>query len=95
MEKLQKAGVPAGLVATGQDLFNDPQLKRRQFWQVLKHPEIGDYTVRSVPYKLSKTPGLAYRAAPCIGEHTEYACTGLLGMSDEEFMDLLAEGVLN
>ena len=94
-ERLQKAGVPAGLVATGQDLFNDPQLKHRQFWQVLEHPEIGDYTVRNLPYRLSKTPGMAYRAAPCVGEHTEYACVKLLAMKEEEFADLVTSGVLD
>jgi len=92
-EKLQEAGVPAGLVATGQDLFDDPQLKHRQFWQVLEHPEIGEYTVRRLPYKLTKTPSSVCRAAPCMGEHIEYACTKLLGMPDEEFRNLLADGV--
>jgi crotonobetainyl-CoA:carnitine CoA-transferase CaiB-like acyl-CoA transferase len=31
--------------------------------------------------------------APCLGEHTEYVCTRILGMSDEEFVDLFTEGV--
>ena len=53
------------------------------------------HTITVECYLVSSTPGQAYRAAPCIGEHTEYACTGLLGMSDEKFMDLLADGVLN
>ena len=29
-----------------------------------------------------------------IGEHNEYVCTQLLGISDEEFVGLMAEGVL-
>lgn len=28
------------------------------------------------------------------GEHTEYVCTKILGMSDEEFVELLKAGVL-
>jgi benzylsuccinate CoA-transferase BbsF subunit len=85
---LQQAGVPAGPVNTAEDLFNDPQIKHRQFLQVLNHPEIGRHTVRSNPYKLPKTPGRVSRPAPCLGEHTEYVCTKLLGISDEEFIDL-------
>ncbi len=91
--RLQQAGVPAGPVATAEDLFSDPQLKHRQFFQVLNHPEIGQYTVRGSPYKLSKTADQVSRPAPCMGEHTEYACTKLLGMSDEEFVDLFASGL--
>ena len=31
--------------------------------------------------------------APCLGEHTEYICTRMLGMSDNEFVELMQEGV--
>jgi len=93
--RLQRAGVPAGLVATGEDLFNDPQLEHRKFWRVLKHPEIGNYKVRSVPYKLSESPARIDRPAPCMGEHTENVCTELLKMADEKFVDLFISGVFD
>jgi benzylsuccinate CoA-transferase BbsF subunit len=41
MKLLQAAGVPAGLAATGEDLFKDPQLKYRNHFTVVDHPEIG------------------------------------------------------
>jgi len=28
-----------------------------------------------------------------LGEHTEYVCTEFFGMSDEEFVELIADGV--
>jgi hypothetical protein len=31
--------------------------------------------------------------APCLGEHTEYVCTEILGMSDEYFLELMQKGV--
>jgi hypothetical protein len=31
--------------------------------------------------------------APCIGEHNHYVYTEILGISDEEFVELLSEGV--
>jgi crotonobetainyl-CoA:carnitine CoA-transferase CaiB-like acyl-CoA transferase len=32
-------------------------------------------------------------AAPCIGEHNEYVYKELLGISDDEIANLVAEGV--
>ena len=31
--------------------------------------------------------------APLLGQHSEYVCTKLLGMSDEEFTKLVDEGL--
>jgi crotonobetainyl-CoA:carnitine CoA-transferase CaiB-like acyl-CoA transferase len=33
------------------------------------------------------------RTSPCLGEHTEYVCTQLLGLSEEQFADLGRDGV--
>ena len=41
---------------------------------------------------LSKTYYTAERPA-LLGEHTQYVCEEILGMSDEEFVGLLVEGV--
>jgi len=34
-----------------------------------------------------------YLPDPCLGEHNAYLCTEVLGMSDEEFVELLQAGV--
>ena len=47
----------------------------------------------AAPYRLSLTPGEPKWAAPCLGEHNHHVCTQILGMSDEEFVELVAEGV--
>jgi len=31
--------------------------------------------------------------SPCLGEHTEYVCREILKLSDEEFIELLIDGV--
>jgi crotonobetainyl-CoA:carnitine CoA-transferase CaiB-like acyl-CoA transferase len=93
MEMMQAAGVPAGIVANGQDLQEDPQIKHRGRLQILDHPEMGPTVHEGPPFKLSKTPSEMKMPAPCLGEHTEYVCTKILGMSNEEFIELLNEGV--
>lgn len=94
MERLQSAGVPAGVVADASDVFSDPQLRYRNLFWSLNHPEIGMFSHLGSSLVLSKTPAQARMPSPRLGEHTEYVCTRILGMSDEEFVDLLASGVL-
>ena len=94
MKRLQSAGVPAGVVQSTQDLLErDPQLKHRRHFQWLEQPDMGTALHQDWPGKLSQTPS-QIRPAPTFGEHTEYVCTKMLGMSDEEFVELLAEGVV-
>jgi len=94
MRKMQKAGVPAGVVASGEDLVADPQLNHRRTHVVLEHPEIGPHIYQAPPYRFSKTPHKLTMPAPCLGQHNEYILKEILGMSDDEIADLLVAGAL-
>jgi benzylsuccinate CoA-transferase BbsF subunit len=89
--KLQEAGVPAGVVQNARDLLQDPQLKRI-FWR-LDHRELGPVNTLGQAFLSSKPGGDPCTPPPCLGEHTEYVCNQLLGMSDEEFIDFFSSGV--
>ena len=91
---MQTAGVSAGLVNKPQDLFEDPQLKHRQHFQFMEHPVIERHAYHAPAYRLSETPFEARMPAPCIGQHNEYVFKEIVGMSDDEIADLLAEGVI-
>ena len=93
MEKLQAAGVPAGVVKNAADVLSDPQLANRHYFQQLEHPEIGMHYYEGVGgCNLSKTPGKIRMPAPLLGQHTNFVCQELLGMNDEEFLDLFNQG---
>jgi len=95
MKMLQAAGVPAGIVQTMEDVVDrDPHLKAREFLIPMKHPVIGVFGHPNPPFKLKGTPP-RIRTSPCLGQHNECICTGLLGMSDEEFVELVREGVFD
>jgi benzylsuccinate CoA-transferase BbsF subunit len=94
MAALQAAGVPAGIVENAADVFEDPQLRARGLFWPMEHSEIGMFTHLGSSLVLSKTPAQASTPSPCIGEHNEYVLTKILGKSDEEFVELLAAGVL-
>ena len=92
MTSLQKAGVAAGVVENTKDLSGDPQLKERGCFWIGHHEVLGEFSHLGQASILSKTPAKLYRSAPRMGEHTEYVCRELLGMSQEEFDACLMEG---
>lgn len=92
MYMMQTAGVAAGVVQSVRDLAQDPQLKHRQHSVLVDHPEVGFTPYEAPGYRLSKTP-YELRPAPCLGQHNEYVHKELLGISDEEYEQLLNEGV--
>ncbi len=94
MHMLQEVGIPAGVVQTAEDLFNDPQLKYREHFRYLEHKVIGVHAYHSPAYKLSKTPCEIRKAGPCLGEDNEHVYKNILGLSDDEIADLLIEGVI-
>lgn len=94
VSRLQEAGVAAGGVQRGQELLQDPQLKHRQHYQVLNHSEIGPHSYNSPAYRLSKTPWQLVRPAPCLGEHNMMALKDILGFSEDDIADMLAEGAI-
>jgi benzylsuccinate CoA-transferase BbsF subunit len=93
MAKMQSAGVPAGVVKNAADIHDDPQLRQRNLFWPLEHPEMGLYSHLGPSFGLSKTPAQTYSPSPRLGEHTEYVCNKILGMSDEEFVELTSAGV--
>jgi len=93
MRRMQEAGVPAGVVATALDVYEDPQLEHRQHFTTLNHAEMGAYPHERSAAILSDSPGKLTMPAPCLGEHNHFVYTKLLGMCDEEFNQLLNEGV--
>jgi len=95
MMLMQQAGVPAGVVQDAEDiLVTDPQLRTRGYYVYLDHSVVGNSAYDGIAYKLSETPGKLTRAAPRIGEHTEYVCREVLGMTEEEISEYLVEEVL-
>lgn len=92
MALMQKSGVAAGVVATGEDLWNDPQLRHYNSMCEFDHPEMGSCFCQRVSVELSRA-SYELRRPPLCGEHTEYVCKQILGMSDKEFVGLLVAGV--
>ncbi|MFC1970569.1 CaiB/BaiF CoA transferase family protein [Chloroflexota bacterium] len=92
MERMQKAGVPSGIVQSSPDLLEDPQLKSRNALWMMNHQELGEFPCLGQPFKLSKTPSGLRMPANLFGEHNEYVYREILGMPQDEFDELLVTG---
>jgi benzylsuccinate CoA-transferase BbsF subunit len=93
MSMMQAAGVASGVLSTGKDQAEDPQLKHYDFFHEMDHPYLGKRDFyHPPPFKLSRaTAELA--PPPVLGEDNEYVCTQILGMSDEDFVLLIQDEV--
>ena len=95
MQLLQAAGVAAGVVQTGADLAQDPQLKYRGFFRKVPDAQRVDRTIEGAPYKLSRTPGGAVRGAPEFGADQTYVLRDVLGMSEDDLAECAIAGVFD
>jgi crotonobetainyl-CoA:carnitine CoA-transferase CaiB-like acyl-CoA transferase len=95
MTSMQAAGVGAGVAENVKDMNEDPQLKHYRLFQALEHPYFGNEPFYFPPgFTLSKAPYERARP-PLLGEYNEHVYTKLLGIPDEEFVQLMEEGVFD
>ena len=93
-ERLQVAGVPAGTVQVAPDLLADPHLTVRGFYQSVEHPEVGATWQDTLPLRWTDGPVPIRFAAPLLGEYTEYVLRELLGLSEDEYVELIVNDVV-
>ena len=82
------------LVADARDVCENPQLRARDFWVEVEHPELGDKLTYCGPFMQSSEAALGIkRRPPLIGEHNQ-EIYGELGISPEELPVLKRVGVI-
>jgi crotonobetainyl-CoA:carnitine CoA-transferase CaiB-like acyl-CoA transferase len=88
----QEWRIPFALVLQTDELMRDPQHEARGFFQQIDHPIASRLTYPGAPFKMSETPP-AIRRAPLLGEHNEEVYIGMLGLSEENVIDLKELGI--
>ena len=91
---LQAEGVPVHRASTTADIFDDPQLQAREHLITVEHGELGEVPIENSRMRFSATPARVTSAGPTFGQHNQHVLTEILGLSEEEFVELLAAGVL-
>lgn len=82
-------------VSSTKDISNDIQLKARNYWVKLPHPELNDslpYCSQFVP--MTETPVTVKQRAPLIGEHNTEIYGQELGMTPDQVKSLKARGII-
>jgi crotonobetainyl-CoA:carnitine CoA-transferase CaiB-like acyl-CoA transferase len=95
VDRLQEAGVRAGVVADAEDLcLRDPHLQARKYWVRTRTPEGSEVILDGIPYRFTRTPAFVNGAGPLLGEHTSEVLKELLGLDQAEIATLRAGGVV-
>jgi crotonobetainyl-CoA:carnitine CoA-transferase CaiB-like acyl-CoA transferase len=92
--RLQNRQIPAHQVHNSAEAVTDPQLAHRGHFVPLEHSTLGPIVVEGSRFRLSRTPARVNRAAPAIGQDTQYVLQKILGYSEERITELVAAGAL-
>jgi crotonobetainyl-CoA:carnitine CoA-transferase CaiB-like acyl-CoA transferase len=93
--ELQAAGVPAGTMQRVPELLDDPHLVERGFLRTMTHPHIdGPIPTENAPAIFGAVADPPLEPAPLPGEHSRQVLQRVLGMTDAEIDDLVADGVV-
>lgn len=92
--RLQAAGVPAGLVADGDDLAGDAQLGERGYFPRVTTPEGDEEVFDGIPFLTTGLSGGVRAPGPLRGEQGEQVLRDVLGMDDARIEGLRREGVI-
>ena len=93
-DRLQRAGVPAGVVQTGEDLTNDPQLKDRGFIVAVENPRLGKVVLPNFPLHFANAKLTRRWEFPVLGRDTKAVLRDVVGYSAETIKQLGNDGVL-
>ena len=94
MRILQQAGVPAGAVQSGEDLWRDVHLRARHHFVTVEHPDFGRIEHPALTVRLHATPGQIERPAASLGAQNDRVFHDVLGLALEEYARLVAAGVI-
>ncbi|MBI2831928.1 MAG: CoA transferase [Chloroflexi bacterium] len=94
VEKGQLMRFPWAKVTSIPELLESQQLKERDFWLDVEHPETGKrHRFPGAPCKLSRSPWHVGSRVPGAGEHNKQVY-GELGLSEEEMRSLARKGII-
>ena len=93
VDKLNKAGVPAGPIYKMDEMFADPQVKHLKMAHPVNHPKLGTIELIGQAINMSRTQFEMKSATPEQGEHTEEVLKGI-GLDANAVASLRQRGIV-
>lgn len=92
--QLQVAGVPAGPVSDGRDVYGDEQLRENGFFRRLEHPSAGAHDYPGPPLTLNDQRFAPRSPAPVFDQDTDAVLRAVCGLDADEISALRERGVV-
>jgi formyl-CoA transferase len=92
LERLEKAGVPAGAIRSLDEVFADDEVLKREMRIDFDHPAAGRISVAGAPWKLDGSSAKMRRPPPVLGQDTKEVLMELAGYAEEEVESLARRG---
>jgi formyl-CoA transferase len=93
MRILGEAGVPCSACLNAEDIYYDAHLRQREMIVTIDHPQHGEFMVPGCPVKLSDSP-VEVTPAPLLGQHTADVLGEMLGLTEDDLVELRQESVV-
>jgi formyl-CoA transferase len=94
LDRLEKYGVPSGLIYKTSDMLDDPHFIARRAIVSTPHPHFGSLRMQNVAPRLSRTPGSIRTPAPELGQHNDEIYRKVLGLDDSQLAQMRRDGVI-
>jgi crotonobetainyl-CoA:carnitine CoA-transferase CaiB-like acyl-CoA transferase len=92
--RLQAVGVPVHLATASGDALRDPQLRFRRHFVTVNDPGVGPVPIEGARARFSHARAQISRSGPSFGQDNDYVLREILGMDDEEIVELVTSGAL-
>ncbi|PXY24990.1 formyl-CoA transferase [Prauserella sp. PE36] len=93
LARLNEHNIPCGPVLSTKEIIEDSSLADNEMVLSVDHPKRGEYKTVGCPIKLSDSAVEVHRS-PLLGEHNEEIYLNELGLAEDRFTELKANGVI-
>ncbi|MFC4001930.1 formyl-CoA transferase [Prauserella oleivorans] len=93
LARLNEHNIPCGPVLSTKEIIEDPSLEANEMVVSVDHPKRGEFKTVGCPIKLSDS-AVDIERSPLLGEHNEEIYRTELGLDEDQFAELKANGVI-
>ena len=94
MYRLQSLRIPAAATNKASTLLNDPHLQAQNHWQWMERAVVGNQPNPSAPFRVNGHTLKIGSPAPTLGQHNYEVLVGELGISQQQYEQLIGRGII-